>query len=65
MNVWLKRSLGALAVVLVLAVCAELLRANLPPEAKDFTGTDLSGKPWSLAEHRGRRPILVNFIGTH
>jgi hypothetical protein len=29
-----------------------------------FSGTTLQGEPWSLAEHRGKRPVLVSFFST-
>ena len=64
MKVWLKRSLVCLAVVLGLGVLYELVNVSAPAAAKAFSGPDLTGKQWSLADHRGRGPIILNFFGT-
>jgi hypothetical protein len=61
---WSKRVLLAAAIALVLAVGYDMFQAVAPVEAKEFSGTDLTGKPWTLSEHRGRGPIILNFFGT-
>lgn len=30
----------------------------------EISGTDLDGKTWSLADHRGKGPVVINFFGT-
>lgn len=30
----------------------------------DFSGTDLHGNTWSLADHRGKHPVLLSFFAT-
>ena len=34
-----------------------------PYAAEPFTVTDLQGKPWSLADHKGRNVVLLFFLG--
>jgi peroxiredoxin len=34
-----------------------------PFAAKPFSGTDTSGKPWSLADHRGKNVLLIFVLG--
>lgn len=34
-----------------------------PYAAEPFTITDLQGKPWSLADHKGRNVVLLFFLG--
>lgn len=65
-NKWVKRGLGLLALLLVAAIAYDLLQKAAPPARPraDFTATTLTGEKWSLAEHRGKSPVLVNFFAT-
>lgn len=64
MKNWGKWAAAGAALLLVGVVATELFRATLPKPVSDFSGVDLRGKPWSLAEHRGKGPIIVNFFAT-
>jgi thiol-disulfide isomerase/thioredoxin len=61
---WLKIVLVALAAGAVVAATGDLVRTVAPKEKANFTGTTLEGQPWALAEHRGKRPIILSFFGT-
>jgi len=37
---------------------------SLAPKAVDFSATTLDGKQWVLAEHRGKKPLVLNFFAT-
>ena len=60
----------AVLIVAVLAllglVGAELIRGASKPElpAVQIAGKDLKGQAWSLSDHRGKRPVVVNFFAT-
>ena len=49
--------------MLVGSVVAEVVNANRP-KAVDFSARTIDGKDWSLAEHRGKRPVLLSFFAT-
>jgi thiol-disulfide isomerase/thioredoxin len=59
-----KLILAAAGLVLAVAVVADALRAVTPRGISNFTGKDLKGRPFSLAEHRGRHPIILTFFAT-
>jgi hypothetical protein len=58
---WLKRGILLAAAIVAAYALWEVVR---PPHRPDFTGTDLNGRSWSLAEHRGSKPVVLNFFGT-
>jgi peroxiredoxin len=60
---WQKLGLAALAMALIVGLIIEAVQ-GMQVKREDFTATDLSGKQWSLAEHRGKGPILLNFFST-
>src|SRR5688500_702193 len=61
----LLKKLVALAVVLlVVMVGAEQYRKLTVPTITDFSGTTLKGETFDLAEHRGKRPVLISFYAT-
>ena len=64
MKPWAKRGLIAGAAVIAIWAAAEMVYSMKPVERTDFSGTTLAGERWSLAEHRGRHPIVVNFFAT-
>ncbi|SRR6266542_987554 len=41
----------------------EAVKSAAGPERKDFVIADMNGKPWRLSEHRGKHPLLINFLG--
>lgn len=54
----------AAAAALVVAVAVEAYRSVAPPVRANFTTTDMKGQPFSLAEHRGKHPIILTFFAT-
>ncbi|HEU4751884.1 MAG TPA: hypothetical protein VFU47_02170 [Armatimonadota bacterium] len=63
MKSWRKRVLIVAAVLVAGAVALEIGSSARKPAA-GISGTDVDGKSWSLAEHRGKGPVLVNFFST-
>jgi thiol-disulfide isomerase/thioredoxin len=64
--IW-RRVLQFGVVVLALLLLFEGLRSLAPSGSgpgADFSGVTLKGQKWSLAEHRGKNPIVVNFFAT-
>jgi thiol-disulfide isomerase/thioredoxin len=67
---WIKLTLCCTVVLLAVAVGVELVRgaaATLdsgPRERPDFTAKDLQGREWSLADHRGKEPVIIAFFAT-
>jgi thiol-disulfide isomerase/thioredoxin len=61
---WLKRGLVLLAVLIGVGLVYDLVRGNAAKERPNIVGKTLSGKTWSLADYRGRSPVLVNFFAT-
>jgi thiol-disulfide isomerase/thioredoxin len=65
LNQWWKPAAVGFLVILVVVVGAELMgAATRKVERKNFTGKTLKGEAWNLADHRGRRPVVVNFFAT-
>ena len=60
---WLVRIGILVGVILAASVVADLVHHRMAPPP-DFTARDLSGKPWSLAAHRGHHPLIVDFFET-
>jgi thiol-disulfide isomerase/thioredoxin len=53
------------AALIVLALIYEGFHALAgSSKGEDFTATTLDGKTWSLAEHRGKGPLVLNFFAT-
>lgn len=61
---WIKLVGAGVAVAVAVALAADLFRAAAPRPRPNFTGTTLQGERWSLADHRGRRPVLISFFAT-
>jgi peroxiredoxin len=67
---WIKLALCCTLVLLAVATGAELVRgaaATLdsgPRNRPDFTAKDLQGREWSLADHRGKEPVIIAFFAT-
>ncbi len=49
--------------LLVLACVLGLARSQGPKDRPNFTGQDLEGRTWSLADYRGKQPVIVSFFG--
>lgn len=67
MNKWAKWGVLLAVVILVGAVAADLIRgAQIQTRAEDhaISGKDLRGQTWDLAEHLGKRPVIVSFFAT-
>jgi thiol-disulfide isomerase/thioredoxin len=66
----MKLALCSALALLVAAVGVELVRgaaASFSSSAQDrpnFTAKDLRGQEWSLAEHRGKEPVILSFFAT-
>ena len=57
------KSILGLGLLLVLVACAfDAFRLQGPRDRPNFTATDLEGRTWSLADHRGRQPVIVSFF---
>ena len=54
------------ALLLGVALIFDFTRVASKPAAPaaDISGLDMKGQRWSLAEHRGKRPVVVNFFAT-
>ena len=51
--------------MLVALVGIELVRGGREPgPTLPVVGSDLKGNRWNLEEHRGKRPVVVNFFAT-
>lgn len=48
--------------LVLLAVAYDAFRLQGPRDRPNFTATDLDGRSWSLAELRGRQPVIVSFF---
>lgn len=69
MRPWFKRVGLVTLLVLVCAFAYQRIAAlartsSTVAIARGISGTDLSGKTWALAEHLGKRPVVINFFGT-
>ncbi len=68
MNLWWKRGLVAVGIALLLGIVIDLVQSMGEGPGKkgyvNFTGQTLAGKEWSLAEHRGKRPVVLSFFAT-
>lgn len=64
MKNWGRWAVLAAVLLLVGTLGAELIRGSAKKEPFTFSGTDLQGKTWSFAEHRGRHPVIVSFFAT-
>lgn len=60
----LKKLIGLVVVLLVVMVGLEQYRKMTAPTVPDFSGTTLKGETFNLAEHRGKRPVLISFYAT-
>lgn len=61
---WAKRALVGLAVVVALLLFLEFGRAVAPMGQSDFTAKTMDGESWTLSEHLGNGPVIVNFFAT-
>lgn len=65
---WLKRGLAAVGVALLLGVLVDLIQSGSDAAGgksyPGFSGQTYAGKQWSLAEHRGQRPVVLSFFAT-
>lgn len=68
MNSRLRYGLMAIAVALLVAVFVDMARSVTQPGSAlptgDVGGAVYGGGQWSLAEHRGKRPVLLSFFAT-
>lgn len=60
----IKRVLLGLLVLLIGAVVWDVVRSTSTPPTSEIAGTTIDGKPWALADHKGKNPVIVNFFGT-
>jgi len=60
----LKLFLIGAGILLAVGVVAEGIRGAAPPVRRNFTATDLQGRTFSLAEHRGKHPVILTFFAT-
>lgn len=58
----LKKIVGVGVLLVLLAVAYDAFRLQGPRDRPNFTATDLDGRSWSLAELRGRQPVIVSFF---
>jgi thiol-disulfide isomerase/thioredoxin len=59
-----KKLLMVAVVLLVVMIGAEQYRKFSGPIIHDFSGKTLKGDTFRLAEHRGKRPVLISFYAT-
>jgi hypothetical protein len=58
----LKKILGVGLLLVLLACAFDAIRLQGPKDRPNFTATDLDGRNWSLADYRGRHPVIVSFF---
>jgi len=58
----LKKILGVGLLLVLLACVFDAFRLQGPKDRPNFTAQDLERRDWSLAEYRGRQPVLLSFF---
>jgi hypothetical protein len=62
---WLRRTLVVAALIAGGALAFDVVQGMVNvPRAENFTATTLSGKEWRLADHLGKRPVVLSFFAT-
>jgi thiol-disulfide isomerase/thioredoxin len=63
---WLKWGLLGVGIALAVRVMFESSRAAMGGHSKlaNFSGTDIRGKRFSLADYRGHQPVIIDFFAT-
>lgn len=61
----IQRALLILLPLVIIAVIWDGVRGLVtPPKRSDFTAATMQGKDWSLANYRGKKPVIVSFFAT-
>ena len=63
---WLKLALLGIGVAVAVRVMFESSRAAMGGHSKlaNFSGKDIRGKSFSLADYRGHQPVIIDFFAT-